>query len=278
MDRVTTSLAADSQALERLRYQARQQPEAALKAAARQFETVFLDMMLKAMREATPQDGLFDSEQTQLFTGMLDQQLAQEMSARGIGLADVMVRQLTPHPMAEGGARVAPGVPRASATAPSLPSPYRAELQQDFVVRMRPHAEVASRSTGIPAHLIVGQAALESGWGQREIKLPDGTPSHNLFGIKAGRDWQGAVAEVVTTEYTKGMPHQRVERFRAYASYAEAFADYARLLCGSERYAGVLGQSRPQDFAQALQQAGYATDPGYADKLVRVIGNVSARA
>lgn len=274
MERVTASLAADSQALERLRYQARQQPEAALKAAARQFETVFLDMMLKAMREATPQDGLFDSEQTKLFTGMLDQQLAQEMSARGIGLAEVMVRQLTPHPLAAGAVPVAPGVQQARAAVPSLPSPYRAELQQGFVARMRPHAEAASRATGIPAHLIVAQAALESGWGQREIKLPDGSPSHNLFGIKAGRDWPGAVAEVTTTEYEGGVAHKRIERFRAYASHAEAFADYARLLCGSERYAGVLGQSRPQDFAQALQQAGYATDPGYADKLVRVIGSV----
>lgn len=274
MDRVTASLAADSQALERLRYQARQQPEAALRAAARQFETVFLDMMLKAMREATPQDGWFDSEQSKLFTGMLDQQLAQVLSARGIGLAEVMVRQLMPSAPPQG---VMPAMSDARAgNVPALPSPYRAELQQGFVARMRPYAEAASRSTGIPAHLIVAQAALESGWGQREIKLADGRNSHNLFGIKAGADWQGAVAEVTTTEYRGGVAHKRIERFRAYASYAEAFDDYAVLLRSHARYAGVLGQSRPESFALALQQAGYATDPHYADKLLGVIGSVQA--
>ncbi len=90
-----SSLAIDSQSLDKLRLQAKQSPDQALKAAAKQFESVFLNMMLKSMRDATPQDGVFDSEQTKMFTGMLDQQLAQSMASRGIGLADVMVRQLS---------------------------------------------------------------------------------------------------------------------------------------------------------------------------------------
>ncbi len=264
-------LALDSQGLDKLRLQARQSPEQALKTAAQQFETVFLDMMLKSMREATPQDGMFDSEQTRMFTGMLDQQLAQNMSARGVGLADVMVRQLSPAQLAS---PVAPG----AAAQPAIPSAYRASFQQSFVDRMRPHAQQASRDSGIPAHLILGQAALESGWGRREIRNADGSDSHNLFGIKAGKDWKGQVAEVTTTEYRDGVVHRQVERFRAYDSYAEGFRDYARLLGSDPRYADVLRQKDAQGFALALQRAGYATDPVYADKLARVIGSVSALA
>jgi flagellar protein FlgJ len=274
-----SSLAIDSQSLDRLRLQAQQKPDKALKAAAQQFETVFLNMMLKSMRDATPQDGEFDSEQTRMFTGMLDQQLAQSMASRGIGLADIMVKQLShnqqkPVPSAEF------RVPSAkhSALSTAIPSAYKPDMQQAFVDKMRVHAEQASRSTGVPAHLILGQAALESGWGKREIRMADGSSSHNLFGIKAGKDWNGKVAAVTTTEYHDGVAKQQVERFRAYDSYAASFQDYAKLLSDNPRYAGVMGQADAKAFAQGLQQAGYATDPHYADKLAGVIGSVSARA
>jgi flagellar protein FlgJ len=265
------NLASDAQSLDKLRYQAKQAPDKALKVVAQQFEMVFLNMMLKTMREATPQDGMMDSEQTKMFTGMLDQQLAQEMSARGVGLADVMVRQLS---------RSIPGAAPAVAAVNinSVPSAYSADTQQSFVDRLRPHAEAASRTTGIPAHLIVGQAALESGWGKREIKMADGSTSFNLFSIKAGKGWHGKVAEITTTEYVNGAARKQTERFRAYGSYTEAFQDYARLLGDNPRYAAVIGQEGAQGFAQALQQAGYATDPNYADKLVKVIGSVRAKA
>ncbi|BCK86696.1 peptidoglycan hydrolase FlgJ [Sideroxyarcus emersonii] len=267
------SLAADSQSLDKLRLQAKQAPDQALKAAAQQFETVFLNMMLKSMRDATPQDGALDSEQTKMFTGMLDQQLAQNMSARGIGLADLMVKQLS---RTHSGSAPAPAA--TSAVPGAVPSAYQGDVQQAFVDRMKAPAEQASRSTGIPAHLILGQAALESGWGKREIRMADGSNSHNLFGIKAGKDWNGKVAEVTTTEYHNGVASKQVERFRAYGSYAESFQDYANLLSGNPRYAGVIGQGDARMFAQGLQQAGYATDPRYADKLAGVIGSVSARA
>jgi flagellar protein FlgJ len=159
-----------------------------------------------------------------------------------------------------------------------LPSAYRGDVQQEFVDRMRPHAEAAGRSTGIPAHLIMGQAALESGWGKREILNADGSSSHNLFGIKAGPDWKGKVAEVTTTEYHNGVATKQVERFRAYGSYAEGFRDYAALLGDNPRYAAALGMKDGRAFADAMQKAGYATDPRYADKLAGVIGSVRARA
>lgn len=258
------TLAADSQTLDKLRYQARQAPDQALKSVAQQFEMVFLDMMLKSMRAATPQDGMLDSEQTKLFTGMLDQQLAQEMSKRGVGLADLMVRQLGPQ---------APLAAPPGATVSS----YAAD-KQTFVDKLLPQAEQASRTTGIPAEMMLGQAALESGWGKREIRLADGSNSYNLFGIKAGKNWQGKVAEVTTTEYHEGIASKQAERFRAYHSYAEAFEDYARLLGDNPRYAGVQAQPDAAQFARSLQQAGYATDPQYADKLERAIGSINTKA
>ena len=270
------SLAIDSQSLNKLRLQAKQSPDQALKAAAQQFETVFLNMMLKSMRDATPQDGAFDSEQTKMFTGMLDQQLAQSMaSSRSVGLADIMVKQLSRNQTVS---TPATSDAKPSAPANAVPSAYTAEVQQSFVDKFRAPAQAASRATGIPAHHILGQAALESGWGKREIKMPDGSDSHNLFGIKAGKDWSGKVADVTTTEYHNGVATKQVEKFRAYGSYTEAFQDYANLLSDNPRYSGVLGQADSKAFAQGMQQAGYATDPHYADKLASVIGGIRARA
>lgn len=266
-------LAFDSQGLDKLKLQAKQSPDQSLKAVARQFETVFLNMMLKSMREATPQDGVFDSEQTRMFTGMLDQQLAQSMADRGVGLADIMVKQLMRAQSISASAGTAP------LTMNVIPSAYKGDVQQSFIDKVRPHAEQVGRSTGIPAHLIIGQAALESGWGKREIRMADGSNSHNLFGIKAGKGWNGKVAEVTTTEYHNGVAGKQMERFRAYDSYTDGFQDYVRLLSDNPRYEAVLQQGGDaKGFAQAMQQAGYATDPHYADKLAGVIGSIRARA
>ena len=145
----------------------------------------------------------------------------------------------------------------------------------EFKARVGAYAQEVSQATGIPAQFMLGQAALESGWGKRELRAADGTPSHNLFGIKAGAGWKGPVVEAVTTEYINGIAHKTVEKFRAYPSYAEAFRDYARLLSSNPRYTEVLRQAvqrlDAEGFAQALQRAGYATDPAYGDKLGRII-------
>jgi peptidoglycan hydrolase FlgJ len=282
-------LAVDSQSLDSLRTQAKQAPDKALAAAAKQFEAVFMGMLLKSMRDATPQDGMFDTEQTKMFTSMLDQQLSQNVGgSRGIGLADMMVKQLSRH-VAAPDQDVADSMPGSKAgnkalQAPAqiknaIPSAYSENVQQDFVQRMLPHAEQVSRETGIPAHQMIGQAALESGWGRREIYMADGSNSHNLFGIKAGADWHGKVAEIKTTEYHNGVASKPVEKFRAYDSYADAFRDYADLLKNNPRYAKVLEHSASvQGFARELQNSGYATDPKYAEKLVQVIGKVKTSA
>jgi flagellar protein FlgJ len=284
----SSKLALDTQSLEQLRAQAKHSPDQALKAAAQQFESVFLNMMLKSMREATPQDGMFESEQTKMFTGMLDQQLAQSMSSRGVGLADIMVKQLSlnmggqmPNVDSLSKSSSAVFAPPPPLTAPPattmsvLPSAYSENAQQDFVNRMLPFARQAGQASGVPPQLMLGQAALESGWGKREIRMADGSNSFNLFGIKANASWNGKVAEVMTTEYKNGVAYKQVEKFRAYSSYAEAFQDYAGLISNNPRYADVLQQgSDVAGMAQAIQKAGYATDPKYADKLVSIMGKI----
>lgn len=300
---VSSRLAIDANALAALKRQAKDDPRAGLKQAAQQFEGVFLQMVMKSMRDATPQDGIFDSDQTRMFQEMFDQQLVQSLASRGAtGLAGIIEKQLakTLPDASTPGAQDVPGAPQsrfeidtlrsagqhllndgksaaAHATESIAAAANPADTPREFVARVWPHALDASRATGIPAHFIVGQAALESGWGRSEIRLADGRPSYNLFNIKAGRGWSGGTANVSTTEYVGGVPQKQVERFRAYGSYAEAFADYANLLSSNPRYAEVIGQQDSSGFARALQRAGYATDPMYADKLMRVIGSASLR-
>lgn len=274
------SLAIDLQDLSRLRQSAQQNSPEALQAAARQFEALFLNMVMKSMREATPQDGMFDSQQSKMYTSMLDQQVSQSLASRGVGLADVLIRQLSN----QAGSPAVPGTQKpapagkanpwqpvaAIANPPAYVSP--SAQAQAFQVRLALHAEEASRSTGIPAKFMLGQAALESGWGKREIVGADGTLSHNLFGIKASGGWKGGVVESVTTEYVDGVPQKRIEKFRAYDSYADAFRDYAALMRNNPRYKTVLDNAQTvSGFANGLQRAGYATDPNYASKLMRII-------
>ncbi|MCX7901889.1 MAG: flagellar assembly peptidoglycan hydrolase FlgJ, partial [Burkholderiaceae bacterium] len=135
---------------------------------------------------------------------------------------------------------------------------------------------IRDRATGVPARFILAQAALESGWGQREIRGADGTPSYNLFGIKAGANWSGRTVAVTTTEYEGGVAKKVVQKFRAYNNYTEAFRDWARLMKDNPRYAGALGNRDAAGFAQALQRGGYATDPDYATKLARTIEAMAA--
>lgn len=282
---LSSKFALDVQGVNQLRLDAKQSSPEALRAAAQQFEALFMNMLMKSMREATPQDGLFDSDQTRMYTSMLDQQLTQRMASRGIGLADVMVRQLsaslgmppaggsdTPDAALAGPGAAAPvAAPPVQPVAPSRGRDAPAHVEA-FVQRLLPHAQAASAGSGIPARFMLGQAALETGWGRAEIRGADGQNSYNLFGIKAGPGWKGKTVDIVTTEYVDGKPQKQVDSFRAYDSYADSFHDYARLLRSNPRYQNVIAQAQDAaGFAQGLQQAGYATDPNYAQKLLSVI-------
>jgi len=279
------SFALDARGLDALRMRAKNDPEQALKGASQQFEAVFLSTLLKSMRDATPQDGVTDSEQTRAYTSMLDQQLAQTLSSKGIGLSEVMLKQLQRNRMASGSIRPAEQVPDpAAATSPSAPQSKAGKLKpealrtgQEFLERMKPHAQAASEATGIPARFLLGQAALESGWGKREIRAADGSQSFNVFGVKAGRNWTGPTVNVMTTEYVDGVASKVMQKFRAYTSYAEAFKDYASMMQGSQRYAAVLKQTDSAGFAYGLQRAGYATDPQYGQKLTQILNSARMR-
>lgn len=148
----------------------------------------------------------------------------------------------------------------------------RLSNSEQFIRKHHEAAKAAEAASGIPSGHILGQAALESGWGKHEIKMKDGSSSHNLFGIKATSDWKGKVAEVTTTEYIGGVARKVTAKFRAYDSYADAFKDHARLLTQSPRYSQTVAKAdTAQGYAQGLQKAGYATDPAYANKLTQVI-------
>jgi flagellar protein FlgJ len=300
--------ALDTNGLSDLKKSAKAGSPEALKGAATQFEAMFINMMMKSMRDATPQDGLMDSQETKTYTTMLDQQMSQKLAKKGIGLADVLVRQLGAQ---QAGQQItkqmqqqalgigADGQPASNAAAARLNGdsdtlstdgvPGKAGLTgsarsstsagkpahvRAFQDKLADAAEEAEQSTGVPAKFMLGQAALETGWGKRVIRNADGSSSNNLFGIKAGPSWKGKVATAVTTEYINGKPHSRVERFRAYASHADAFKDYANMLSSNPRYQKVLAHGGDAtNFARGLQHAGYATDPHYATKLASIIKN-----
>lgn len=342
----TNSLAIDGNALNSLKNAKSDSPEA-IREVARQFEGILMNMMLKSMRDTVPQDGITDNEQSKMFMGMLDQQLTSQLSQKGMGLTDVLVRQLSKfsHKPAEetGKAKTQAHDSKdklVNGLSSSNPTPGKAVLMQaaqkirdayqqweatspdttgtdndatgaggipelpplleearenvqnftlpqaplanavrtvagktqQFIQQMLPHAQAASNDSGIPAQFMLGQAALESGWGKHEIKTAGGVNSHNLFGIKADANWKGKVVNSTTTEYVNGTRETRVEKFRAYDSYSDAFRDYAKLISQNPRYQQAMNSTHDASaYAHALQRAGYATDPQYGKKLTQVI-------
>ncbi|MDR5835202.1 flagellar assembly peptidoglycan hydrolase FlgJ [Caballeronia sp. LZ034LL] len=330
LSNLSNRFALDTQGFDALRAQAGANPQQGLKEAAKQFDAVFTQMMLKSMRDATPSDSPFESNDTKSFTSMLDQQLSQQMSSKGIGVADMMLKQLMRNSGAQSGGNAAGGAGAAGSmnamqalggmsgggsgdldanagnlaamnamakayaaaqanknstlagrgysAADSLEPPARgngSDKVNAFVDRLAAPAQAASAATGIPARFIIGQAALESGWGKREIKAADGSTSHNIFGIKATKDWTGKTVNAVTTEYVNGRPQKVVEKFRAYDSYEHALTDYASVISTNPRYAPVIQASRDvAGFAHGMQKAGYATDPQYAKKLISIMRQI----
>jgi peptidoglycan hydrolase FlgJ len=279
-------LAAGGGSLEGLRGAARTDPKGAIKEAAKQFEALFMQEIMKSMRATTMSGGMLNNSGTELGTSLLDQQYAVQMSGQPGGLADAIARQLE----RQAGLPAAPATPgserngRAVGTQAAMPAstaagaPASAGLghAQSFVAQHSAAARAVAASSGIPATFMLSQAAHETGWGRRTIKGEDGRPSHNLFGIKAGGDWTGPTVTATTTEVYDGRAVKVQAKFRAYASSEESFRDYARLISQSPRYSGVMnevksGTADGARFAQGLQKAGYATDPDYARKLSRVI-------
>jgi peptidoglycan hydrolase FlgJ len=299
---LSNRFALDVQGFDSLRAKVAASPQQGVKMAAKQFDASFITMMLKSMRDATPQDGPLDSRDGAQFTSMMDEQLAQQMSSKGIGVADAMLKQLMnnagmqsggdanagnnaalnalakayANPQANGSLASGTGYTRNSALTPPLHGDGSSQNVDAFVDKLAASAQAASETTGVPARFIIGQAALESGWGKREIMKANGETSHNVFGIKATADWTGKTVSTVTTEYHNGKAQRVVEKFRAYDSYGEAMADYAHMLTNNPRYAQVVnGSHDAASFAAGMQRAGYATDPHYAKKLMSIMERMS---
>jgi len=284
--------------LARLRHDARSSSPAALREAAQQFEALFLQMMLKSMRTAGLGEGIFDNEQTRLYTDLLDKQVAVDIAESGrFGLAEVIVKQLgegnqqTAPPAGpalalsrEGKAgsvrevRLEPVVQKApSAGAETAPVPTDEVLSpppkvMSFVRDVWPHARRTAAQIGVAPEVLVAQAALETGWGEAVMRHPDGRSSYNLFGIKAGSAWSGPTVQQVTTEFRHGRRMEVVQTFRAYGSYEESFQDYGRLIRSSPRYREALEtRNDPHAYIRAVAAGGYATDPAYAEKVTDIL-------
>lgn len=278
----------DSRSLNNLKRQASGDPEAHAREVAKQVEGMFVQMMLKSMRQALPQDGLLSTEQTRLYTSMYDQQIGQQIASKGLGLAEMMVKQMEQAAPLDEKAGTVPMlldknfintlsplameqiVRKAVPRLPAADTPLSGD-NSDFIAQLSQPARLASAESGIPHHLILAQAALESGWGQRQILTSQGRPSYNVFGIKATGSWQGKTTEVMTTEYENGEAKKVKAKFRVYDSYFDALNDYVKLIGSNPRYSAVTTAATPEQGAKALQQAGYATDPNYAQKLMGMI-------
>lgn len=307
----------DLQGLQNIKHQAKgENSDEALRAVSQQFEAMFLQMIMKSMRDATNslnEDSLLNTQYTEQFQEMHDEQLVQNLSMQGgLGLSEVLYQQLSRDPERPTGNNVPDMLPLDNTGRPILPTqgPRREreddelndeygfngedtpnlqahtpeggrpaddatmmefESPEQFVQAVWPHAQETARELNADPRYLVAQAALETGWGQHVIDRGNGDSSHNLFNIKADNRWQGDSARVTTREYLQGRPVNVEADFRAYDSVQQSFDDYQQFLQDNPRYENALAVSEDgAAYAQALQDAGYATDPAYAEKIDRI--------
>jgi flagellar protein FlgJ len=327
----------DFNGLAKLRNQANKSSKQALPEVAKQFESIFVNNVLKSMREAKLGDGAMDNDQSKFYTEMYDQQLAVHLSGKpGIGLADMIVKQLGGDDKPKEGEKMDVGdylnrsasmgnsngsanqqlSPQLQAIAKSYANkqpitvitadgteitnfvddrtplgamseiPFKSggngpiTSANDFVKQLQPYAEQAAKELGVDPKALLAQAALESGWGKSVIKNANGSNSFNLFNIKAGRSWQGKQAQVSTLEFEQGVAKKVQAGFRSYNSFAESFQDYVSFIKSNPRYGDALKQAgNAGNYLRELQQAGYATDPNYAAKVMKIYnGDTMAKA
>ena len=264
---------------------------AALHAVAQQVDALFLQMMLKSMRDANAAAGEGDSNEMGMYQDMFDKQIALTMSQhQDLGLGSLLTRQIAAR-AAAGGAAPAPADDHTSPRPAAAPSPSTAppatsapptsmtQSAGEFVDQVLPSIRTAAQALGLNPLVLLAQAALETGWGKRMARTADGNPSLNLFGIKADDTWVGARAAANTVEYAGVVATQRQAAFRAYGSIEESVNDFANLLKNSPRYrhAAAAGPDA-QAYVDGIGRSGYATDPEYAAKLNDILHGSTLRA
>jgi len=272
------SVYTDNLGLEKLKRLARDDSGQALQKVAEQFEAIFTQTLLKGMRAASFGDDLFGGEQVKFYQEMYDQQLATTLSGkRSMGLADLLVRQLSPPTDKKMDIENLQPAMKNTLQPASVPQPGIANKNQ-FVAILGPIVNSAVDEKGLPAKAVLAQAALETGWGKSIIQHKDGSSSYNLFGIKADSRWQGETVATNTLEYEDGIAVKKQQVFRSYGSYEESVKDYMDFIKSGPRYQTALTKENdPSAYVRELQQAGYATDPEYANKIIRVMGEQVVR-
>lgn len=281
----------DLSGLSKLKRAAGNNDPQAIRTVAEQFESMFTRMMLKSMRDAIGPDPMFGSDQEQMYQGMADDQLSVQLSkGKGLGLADMLVRQLQKmgvkgassaadgsNPVAGAKAAAAySGTQKASAT-PATSSTSDA-TKSNFIQSLWPQAQDAGQLLGVDPRHLIAQAALETNWGQSLPQDSAGRSSNNLFGIKTSADWSGAAVTSGTQEFQNGVASNTSAQFKAYATPTQSFQDYVALLRNNPRYSAALNTgSDTRAFATALQRGGYATDPDYANKIAAVASTVAQK-
>ncbi|MFV8463079.1 flagellar assembly peptidoglycan hydrolase FlgJ [Vibrio campbellii] len=285
----------DIGSLDRLRQQAVNGEEGsekeALTAAAKQFEAIFTSMLFKSMRDANSsfKSDMLNSQNEQFYRQMQDDQMASELSANGsLGLADMIVAQLsagqssdaTEDKVRSEGFDTSLQRPQFSGrsdertqeiqSASAVKQPVSFDSPESFVTSMKPYAEKAASALGVDSSLLLAQAALETGWGSKMVKNSLGN-SNNLFNIKADRSWKGDKVATQTLEFHGKTAVKESASFRSYSSFEDSFNDYVKFLNENPRYETALQhQGNSENFIKGIHQAGYATDPNYADKVLRV--------
>ena len=281
---------ADFSGLEGLKKDVKADDQKAVRAVAQQFESLFTNMMLKSMREAKVGGGMGDSQESDMYQDMYDQQISLKMSqGKGLGLADMLVAQLTRNRAAKAAAATQSGASSsgtaatrstatgdsASAARSDAPAAVSHDDRISFVKRMEPYAQQAAAQLGVSPDAVIAQAALETGWGQH-VPAAGGASSFNLFGIKAGNSWSGGSVTALTTEVDSGGARVSPQAFRAYDGLQQGVSDYVSLL-QSSRYSGARNTGADVNaFASGLARGGYATDPNYVQKLQATAAAVKA--
>ena len=267
-------------------------PEA-IRAVSQQVEALFLQMMLKSMRDASAENGETDSNETSMYEDMFDKQVALTLSKHtDLGIARLFERQLGAKTAeaAPGAPTVHPALPRTAPPAPGAHADGRSgghptsdavtpQHAAQFVSAVLPTIRRAAASLGVSPMGLLAQAALETGWGKRMAHTADGMPSLNMFGIKAGEGWNGARAVADTVEFSGGIATQRRTAFRAYGSIEESVNDFANLLSNSPRYREAISAGgNAQAYVHSIARSGYATDPDYGNKLNEILNGGTLRA
>lgn len=294
----------DVQSLEQLRYQSNTNGAAVKKEAAKQFESMLMEIVMRSMRDANKafSDDLFGGDQMDMYQDMFDKQLTQMTSNSNIGFAAMVEKNIDEHFPAQ---NVSPettshpvnneqpdqtiikplftvshtteqGAPEVVSKYEKLPPPQKSTFAnaEEFVKQLWGSAKEAAKSIGVDPKVLIAQAALETNWGKKVIPDSEHQSTHNLFNIKADASWTKKVAPMTAIEQKNGILSKEKSFFRSYSSYMESFHDYVAFLKGNSRYGEALNKaSDTGQFVHELQAAGYATDRHYADKILQIVSS-----